>query len=322
MLLLDRLDEARFSRYHRMCGEAMSERAVEDISPLPLKAVRHRITRVRELWPGDIEIVERENGVILDRPRFISSIHSGVEAKGGEIDKGNVTGVRKEGDLYRVETKEGSYLTRYLVGADGAFSRVRNDLFEERPKVSVAVKQFILDERPEDDGTITFIYGHRYGGGYRWSFPCGENVNVGYPKGTDEPGGKVLEENGRYIPIGGLECIVRGNACLVGDAAAMANPLSFGGIRVAMLAGRRAAEAIARDDLPRYQKWWSRSKFSNPRFLRAYMQVKDWDDETMRRSTEPFRNGYKALPFIRSMVRMPENINMYMAYYFTFRYGW
>ena len=52
VVMIDRLDGDKYSRYHRMCGEAISHAAFRELAPLRPTNIVHHITKVREEWPG------------------------------------------------------------------------------------------------------------------------------------------------------------------------------------------------------------------------------------------------------------------------------
>lgn len=319
IVMIDRLTDERYDRYHRICGEAISAQGFKELSMRP-RHVRNHIVKAREIWPGDIVIEERAEGHIIDRPAFLRSLHDDVEGKIG-LEQSSLRSLRREGDGFIAETSSGLFRCSQVVGADGAFSLVRRHLSPSRPREVIAVKQFIVDETPEK-GVIEFTYGQRYAGGYAWRFPCGEMSNVGFPHGRGEAPGNVVEENARYIPIGHVDPLPHSNALLLGDAAGMVNPLSFGGIRVAMLSAQMAARAVAEGETSRYRKWWNRSGFSKDSFWAAYEVSKEWDDDRMAAFMEGFRGGYGPRGLAGAMLRGGEDRLVAKAFLHSFRYGW
>ena len=209
----------------------------------------------------------------------------------------------------------------FLIGADGSCSRVRKDIFGEEPPIVVSARQYILEEEMAGD-VIRFHYGAKYGGGYRWEFPFGKMTKVGFPAGTDDIDSEPVESHARLIPVGGLSKVVHGRTCLIGDAAAQANPLTFGGIRIAMVAGRHAAEAISGGDLASYERWWRSSKFSSPIFLEAYKVLMGMTEKEMKDSMMPFQEGYGPLTYARAYLTRPGYRELYKAYKLTSEYGW
>ena len=110
--------------------------------------------------------------------------------------------------------------------------------------------------------------------GYYWIFPKGENLaNVGVGRfnrgkkkgdlylrselervlkkeGIDSY--KILRRFSSFCPSQGVDRLVWGNILLVGDAAALCSPLHGGGMDMACISGRMAAEAIASNQVYTY----------------------------------------------------------------------
>lgn len=322
VLLIERLTGDRFSRYHRMCGEAISSRGFRELDPIRPGRILNRIRFAEEIWPDGLHITSKADGYIIDRSLFLKDLIQDFKGKGGEVLNDSVKGVVSLKEGIDLELKSGRRLRcSFLIGADGACSRVRKDIFDEDPPIVVSARQFLLEEEMPGD-MIRFQYGTRYGGGYRWEFPFGKMKKVGFPAGTDDIDSDPIEIHARRIPVGGLSKVVQGRACLIGDAAAQANPLTFGGIRIAMVAGRQAAEAISGGDLTSYERWWRSSRFSSPIFLEAYRELMGMTDEKMRDSVMPFRKGYGMLPYARAYVTRPSYRELYKAYRLTSEYGW
>ena len=161
--------------------------------------------------------------------------------------------------------------------------------------------QFLLDA-PTERGVLHFHYDERYGGGYHWVFPAKVGSRVGFPKGTDPVPPDHLERHRRAIPVAKAERLVNGRCCLVGDAACQVNAISFGGIRTAMVAGRMAAEAIARGDLSSYERHWSSSPYAKASDMGTHARLSSMSNQEMTRMTEPFRDGYGSLRALKAML--------------------
>jgi digeranylgeranylglycerophospholipid reductase len=322
ILLIERLTGDRFTRYHRMCGEAISSRAFKELDPIRPQRILNRIRFAEEIWPDDLHITSKADGYIIDRSSFLQDLIQEFEVMGGEVSNESVKAVAPCKEGLDLELKSGRRMRcSFLIGADGACSRVRKDIFGEDPPVVVSARQYLLKgEMPGD--VIRFHYGSKYGGGYKWEFPLGKMTKVGFPAGTDSIDSQPVESHARRIPVGGLSKLVKGRTCLIGDAAAQANPLTFGGIRTAMVAGRQAAEAISGGDLTSYERWWRSSKYSSPIFLEAYRVLMDMTEDEMKDSVVPFRGGYGPLPYARAYLTRPGYRDLYKAYRLTSEYGW
>ncbi len=322
ILMMERLPQDKFDRYHRMCGEGISHAGIKEAGCLDRRLIVNKISRAVEHWPGDIVIEARLNGYIIDRTMMLKELTKRFEEEGGNVSRETVGSIRKEGGGFILSTPSGKEIRcTYLVGADGAQSVVRRELFPDQEITKIWAVQAVLDKRP-DKSAIHFHYDHRYGGGYRWEFPNGSMSRIGFPRGTDEIPEDAVEVHQRSIPIGTVERIVEGNACLVGDAAAMANPVSFGGIRTALVSGRMVADAIAKKDLKQYQTAWKRSGFADPIFMAGYRALVSMSNEEMTRSIMPYKGGLTAYNHAKAILRHPEHRALYRSYGLSMRYGW
>jgi digeranylgeranylglycerophospholipid reductase len=322
VLMLERLPKDKFDRYHRMCGEGISHAGLKESGCLDRKFIVDCITRAVEHWPEEIVIESKLKGYIIDRTLLLKELRRRFEDEGGTVSRGTVDSIKRTGQGFILGTTSGKELKcRYLVGADGAQSIVRKEMFPEDDIVKIWAVQAILDVKP-DKGAIHFYYDHRYGGGYRWQFPNGNMSRVGFPRGTCPIPENAVEVHQRAIPIGRLDKLVAGNACIVGDAAAMANPVSFGGIRTAMVSGRMAADAIAKKDLGLYETSWKSSSFADPVFMAGYHTLASMSNEEMARSIRPYKGGLTAFNHAKAILKHPEFRELYRSYGLSMRYGW
>ena len=173
VIMLERLPENKFDRYHRMCGEGISHAGLEEAGCLDRKFIVDIITRAVEHWPEDIVIDTRLKGYIVDRTMILKELRKRFEDQGGMVSQDSVESIRRTGQEFILGTTSGRELKcKYLVGADGAQSLVRNELFRDQEVAKIWAVQAVLDVKPEK-GAIHFHYDHRYGGGYRWAFPTG-----------------------------------------------------------------------------------------------------------------------------------------------------
>lgn len=318
VLSLEKLDK-NYDLYHRMCGEAISAKAFQELSPLEPQAVTFDIERAVEHWPGEITIDTEARGYILDRPAFLRKVLELASKEGGHVEKGTAVSISKENQGYVVRTRDGrEYRSKWLVGADGWNSLVRRSFFLGGPRLLWA-EQHVLPT-PTEPNVMHFHYDQRYQGGYRWVFPHPLGSRVGFTKGS-EPRPNALEHHVRPIPYGYGEC-VKGNACLVGDAGGQANPITFGGIRIGMAAAKMMASSLVKGDLRSYARDWPASKHVSPRYVQAFELLQGMDNDALHRSVRPFRKGYGAKAGLMAMLSGKRNRSLYRAYYLAAEWGW
>lgn len=321
IILIERLDSSRYEKYHRMCGEGISRRAFKNLRPLEPRGIINEINRIDIHWPGGVTSGYDDRGYILDRSVLLNDIMGRFERNDVQILRAGVIGLNDTPEGFELQLYSGERVTcNYLVGSDGANSIVRRNIFKEDPPGRVLLQQFMVKTELEPN-VITFRYDSRYQGGYRWEFPCGEYAKIGFPYGTDVVD-DYEEKHSRLMYFGGLSSIVKGSACLVGDAAGQANPLTMGGIRVAMEAGKKAAESIIQGDLSRYQRWWSRSGYSSEKYMRAYRRGGQLSNEQMEMLTRPFDKPWGYLLHAMNYVRYPRERPLYTSYLTLNKYGW
>jgi len=167
-------------------------------------------------------------------------------------------------DKNRVNFKGGtSFTSDFIIGADGATSRVRNCLFPD----SFHKEDYALcfqTELPRSELRETKLLPEIYFGfvrwGYAWIFPKGESLSIGIGGSLSKNGnmknlfthffrhvtGRDPESiKGCYTPLGNYSKRPGiGNALLVGDAAGLVDPITGEGIAFALMSGKFAAESI------------------------------------------------------------------------------
>ncbi len=316
VVVIERMSEEKFGKYHRTCGEAVSRRLL-DASGVPKDCIVRDVSSISIRF-GDTDILVPSEGHIIDRERLLSSLREGSDS---DYVRGSVRHVRAEDEGFTVECEDEVYRCRYLIGADGVFSVVRKDIFGYSSKERFAIINNIVSGNG-DERVLGFEISPIYPGGYRWDFPSKDGKrSVGYVKGT----GNVedcLERGTRFVAIGRNGPVVEGHCCLVGDAAVLINPVCFAGIGAALLSGRKAAECIAAGNLRGYQKWVGRDRMFNEHIMRAHDTFKEWSVEDYADSMRPFRKGYSLMRGAYAMMRRPRWANVYMSIWVSFNRGW
>lgn len=317
--VVERLKDERFDRYHSICGEGISEDAFYDIRPIEPWGIKNRIDKMKLVWPCDTEVDVPLKGYIIDRPTFLRELKGRCVSKGVTFLNGSVKHVEEQNGRYVAQIRNGGTIScKYLIGADGAFSVVRKDIFRSRPAEIHPVKHYVTSENTKE---FIVRLDERYEGSYRWRFPSGDLSTEGFASGYDSID-DAISEKARFIPYGGVEDIVKGNAVLIGDAAAMANPVSFGGLKAALISGKKAANAISKKDPKAYARWWKMSILSSKRFMRFHKNLKKWSNDDMIKAVRPFRHGHVVLSALWACLTRPWNIGMYIGCLFAFKFSW
>lgn len=211
-----------------------------------------------------INLKEKSGSFVLDRINFEKFLASQCRAK--IQTKKRAVDVKKERDFWQVKTQDGeTFRAKYLIGADGPLSTVRRKVFQEEVAVYPCLQYLVGLEKEVDCKTMRiYIDQERFPLGYAWIFPKSKNrANIGLGSEgktnlkvqlEDFLENTIKKELGNYQLLknisGGAPWgkktikLVKDNALLVGDAGAMVDPISGGGIGNALIAGEQAAECI------------------------------------------------------------------------------
>ncbi len=258
---------------YKPCGGCLSariDRILEpDFHPLVEKTV-HGASLAFEGVDAFRAVSDRPIAYMVMRDRFDLFLAEKARAAGADLRTGErVIEAVEEESRVRVRTKRGELSARYIVGADGASSIVGRSLkLTPRRRVAVCVEAEVSTGprpayEPHDEvrlafGAIPF--------GYGWVFPKGDHLSIGVGGLREKIGNPrafydeflVDEElvdaitderrHGYIIPLfaGGHSPLTSRRALLVGDAAALVDPLIGEGIYYAVRSGQLAAQTIAR----------------------------------------------------------------------------
>ncbi|KPQ33673.1 MAG: Dehydrogenases (flavoproteins) [Phormidesmis priestleyi Ana] len=258
------LEKSALPRY-KPCSGAVSPSVAQwfdfDFAP----AIDSQIKRVRYTWKlGDAIDAQLETDPIwsVRREVFDQFLIDQAKAQGAEVkDQTVVTGIAQTGDGWQVNTAHGSFFGRYIIAADGAKGPMAGWLGFPAHKVREAGVLEINTEAPVQDGAFSFEFGLAKNG-CLWSFPKQQGYSIGVSsfigdslKDLKTPLQKYAPEFGATFEDGILHThplkLWDGNwplhgerSLLVGEAAAIVDPLTAEGIRPAMFSGVMAAKAI------------------------------------------------------------------------------
>ncbi|MBE9064714.1 geranylgeranyl reductase family protein [cf. Phormidesmis sp. LEGE 11477] len=267
------LEKAALPRY-KACTGAVSPSVADwfdfDFSP----AIASEIRRVRYTWKlGDAIEAELETDPIwsVDRKVFDQFLVEQAQLAGARVqDQTTVTGVAFESDHWKVFTTsdlgtsgqtEESLSGRYVIAADGAKGPMADWLGFREHKLRAAGVLEVETAVPIEPGAFSFEFGLAKNG-CLWSFPKPQGYSLGvssFVGNSIKNPEKLLSQyaadfgveaaKGRFYthPLklwDGNHRLHTNQALIVGEAAAIVDPLTAEGIRPAMYSAMLAAQAV------------------------------------------------------------------------------
>ena len=247
-------DRAEFPR-DKICGGGLTPRAYQLLSRL-LPTFRYDyngVNRLKLLLEGkqifDLRM-DREIRIVKRRD-FDALLLKEYQRSGGTFVNEALTAIEERDGKVIVTLKSGRQVAcDYLVGADGANSRVRKYLAPQSNHGLLYMEQY----GPKLPGNAIVInVSKHYNQGYYYIFP-NESYDVqGFgdhdttPKSfrevLDGMGCPNLKAKGAYIP-NSIDYPLHDHIILIGDAGGFPNRLTFEGLYYAFLTASHAAEAI------------------------------------------------------------------------------
>jgi geranylgeranyl reductase family protein len=270
------LDKATHPRY-KVCGGGLSARIDRILEDDYKSVVEHTIYGIQFSYRGaDPLLIDSSSPIayMVMRDRFDHFLVEKARRVGTQVHEGEpVTCCRQLPDGIEVTTERSQYLTKVLIGADGANSLVAQQLFPGRRSRRMASleSEIAIGPAPHYPGTgRALIDIGATPAGYAWIFPKQERLSIGVgdlrgglasPKKIfdrfvrDEKGltpWKVPQPIGHPLPLFSEHSeanresvgLVSGRALLVGDAGHLVDPLFGEGIYYAIRSGQLAAESI------------------------------------------------------------------------------
>ena len=153
--------------------------------------------------------------------------------------------------------------TRYLIGADGAMSTVRNSIRKKPISYYFAIQEFIKFDRSIGNNAL-FIYDNQITDFYSWVIPKGMNLVIGSTLKRNDIEKqfrlfktKLRDKLGIHGPVSKKEIAIinrvrskndillgRNNVLLTGEAAGLISPSTGEGVSFAIRSGLNCATAI------------------------------------------------------------------------------
>ncbi|WP_152192965.1 NAD(P)/FAD-dependent oxidoreductase [Georgenia satyanarayanai] len=246
-------------------------RTLDDFA-LPADRLGPPIRRVA-LYPPSLRrpvvlVSDRDEFRVGDMPGLYAAFTDRARAAGARVLLGTRYAGYADGAAQLVGTDGAPSVIRprFVVGADGARSRVARDLGLDRNRRLLVGAEEVVPSAGTDVPTFHCVLHPRLAPGYLgWVVDDGEHVHLGtagyaarYPEGVWRavrelaalapgvpPRPAAVERRGGPIPVGGLlRRISSPRGLLVGDAAGAVSPLTAGGLDPCLRLSEHAADAL------------------------------------------------------------------------------
>lgn len=287
------------------CGEGVSLLALErEKIELQARWIVNRITHIKRIMPNRKFIGEQHNApyaFVLNKGDFEKYLARLVP---WEIKlHSRVVSVKKDNRLWVVKTdKDDQFYANHIIGADGPHSLVADQAFNIQHRIVPAINYAVNFKKPVQKNELHMYFGNQIApSGYGWVFPLSDaSANVGIlikHKGRIKDyffrfldtvlkplygEYELMENKSGVLPVSGFpECVTKNGAFLVGDAGSFTDPIFKGGINMALLTGRLAAESINKDIPANYQKSFNALPFSAKDLVDAQKRFYELDDTTL-----------------------------------------
>ncbi len=265
------------------CGEGCD---ASTLSFLPFNSspyIAKRVKGVKCIF-GKMHFYARMSGVVLNRQEWLEGMASEIEEEGGEIEFG--ARVRRLDEKY-IYTNIRKVEYEKCIGADGCCS-IAKKYFGNEYEYKVGC-QYEIEFDTSDMEFLEIYFDRRFSNYYAWIFPKNDTANVGVIGKFSqlnkfleamEIKGRIVKKMAGMIPCSFAKCIASKKVALIGDAAAMTNPFSLGGISPAIHAAKILAENI--ENLEKYEREIKKHPMLSPILLKGRKMLEEMDNREVK----------------------------------------
>lgn len=262
------LEKAVLPRY-KTCGGGLVWRGIKILPPAVERVIEQRFHTATFCLPEthDVFTPQREQPIISMsmRDKLDQVLAEHAQIQGAQLqDQTAVEDLEETQADMILKTGQGRLRARFVIAADGAMSTVARKAGWPDERHLIPALEYELTLREADQVRLAatarfdFVDEQR---GYAWIFPKQAHLSVGVLSTHQHPQGLkqalkayltaqgahpalAVKQHGFVIPAAPRRTLARGRLVLTGDAAGLADPLTFEGISSAALSGQWAAQAI------------------------------------------------------------------------------
>ena len=264
------IDKSIFPR-NKLCGGLVTADAIPELEKMGIdlndKTVFHTNTYVR--YYNKKRLINEYQNIkhfVVQRTDFDNLLMKRFKELGGKTIEGDMV-VTIDTKKNIVTTKSGLELPYdFLIGADGANSRVRNAINKTKPDNAFCA-QVTAPLTPDTEDTVSVIF-NKVTAGFAWKFATKTDVKIGVgsfdnPKTLikfikkDNPNLKV---QGAFVPYGNLPTVrAKKNIFLAGDAGGYVDPVLGEGISFAINHGAFYPKILkSKDPVAKYEELYAK----------------------------------------------------------------
>ncbi|WP_292484615.1 NAD(P)/FAD-dependent oxidoreductase [Methanohalobium sp.] len=250
------------------CAGLVSQRALNNLEvEIPESLIKRRCYGTRVIYKKHVleSKLDSQVGIQVSRSEFdYYLVQQAANAGAKVLDNTLVNSVYEDKDYISINTNEGLFKSRFLIGADGVNSVCSRYIsgvesgkkaFSLNSDVPVSVEY--INSRYSDLTEVDFGIVKN---GYFWAFPKDIHISVGmgifgntskskplnaYKANIKNKGFDYKKPQGHFIPIGGYKRkICSSRILLAGDAAGFVDAFLGEGVPYAIMSGKIAANTI------------------------------------------------------------------------------